>query len=95
MRNELPVYFQSTPGRISISVTIIKRGGVVPYIAVAAHWLDAEWEAREAGLSFKEIGYDYSGRDVARYIMGPLEAFGIARKEKVYYLTKFLRHALN
>jgi hypothetical protein len=83
IRTQLPDYFKELPGKVSISLTIIKRGGMVPYIAIVAHWVNKAWEGKEGTLLFAEMGCDYTAEDVSLHVMRALKQYGLDNKDKV------------
>ena len=80
IRPQLSNYLKGVPGKTSVSVTIIKYGGIQPYIAVAAHWLNEDWKPEEAGLVFKEFGYNYFAGEVADCVLLGLKRLSLDKE---------------
>ena len=67
----------------------------MPYIAVVAHWVNKEWEAKEGTLLFEEMGWEYTAEDISYHVMKALKRFALDNKNRVCKMCFRMNEALN
>ncbi|KAG4070300.1 hypothetical protein HA402_014400 [Bradysia odoriphaga] len=60
--NELRVQMSEVPGKISVTMDGWTSKNVLPFLAIRAHWLDAEWNYKSQLLDFCHIEGSHSGK---------------------------------
>lgn len=79
-------YIKKTPGKISFTIDAWTSKNVLPFLAIRAHWINADWEYETILLDFSHIEGSHNGKNFSEIFLQCLKRFEIPLS-KVLALT--------
>lgn len=55
------------------------------YIAITAHWIDDDWELKEATLDVQEVNASHTGREIAERVTQVLDIYDIREQVRCFW----------
>lgn len=77
MFKEIKLKLSKSPGKFSFTLDAWTSKNVLPFLAIRAHWINADWEYETALLDFCHIKGKHDGLNFSKIFLGCLERYEI------------------